>query len=67
MANFEAFRWNISSSANPEIGRSDIVSVNMLFNIIQNDIEIFDGGGLVKDEGDHHHSRSHIGLFKIGT
>ena len=23
MANFEAFRWNFSSSTNPEIGRSD--------------------------------------------
>ena len=39
----------------------------MLFNveeeihIIQNDIEIFDGG-LVKDEGDHHHIADHIGL-----
>ena len=25
MANFEAFRWNISSSTNSEIGRSDFV------------------------------------------
>ena len=25
MANFEAFRWNFSSSTNPEIGRSEYV------------------------------------------
>ena len=28
MANFEAFRWNISSSTNPEFGRSEHVATS---------------------------------------
>ena len=70
MANFEAFRWNFSSSTNSEIGRSDVTVYDEGLYFFSSSakclvlVALF-AGQLVFFDRDWRGKRRKIGLFSL--